>query len=485
MSTSGSTLRPVPGLVAIVGFLVGVEFASGVLQGYYTPIFPQIATHLSIHEGDVNWFEAAQLIFSALCIPLLARLGDLSGHKKVLVWSTLVTAVGSWGLAFAPGFWTFLIAWALQGAYVVWLPMEIAIIHRRTRDSGRQELLTRRGAAVLVGALELAVIIGALASGLLVKSMGMNLVLAIPAVVVTAALFLIIFGIEQVPGESTGGIDWPGLGLITAVLCLVMGGLVFLRLDGVGTPRGWALIIIGLLGLYPFVRHQLGQTEPIIDIKLLRSPKQWPVQLTAFLFGVPILGGQIPLSTFVQADPAARGYGLGAEPSFVSTLIGLYVITLAIGAFTLPLTTRLFGGVRRTLVIACLLVGLGYAMWLPMHTHVWQAMLNMAIAGIGSGALVAALPAAAAAAAPSHRTGIATGLTNGTKTVGGAIASAIFAIALTATGSLAATGEKVAPLSGYLTVWAVCSGAAILAAVALMAAPAHAFSDKPIDDVVR
>ncbi|HNN48157.1 MAG TPA: MFS transporter, partial [Marmoricola sp.] len=408
MSSAQSTIRPVPGLVAIVGFLVAVEFASGILQGYYTPIYPQIATHLSIHEGDVNWFEAAQLIFSALCIPLLARLGDLVGHKQVLVWSTAMTALGSWGLAFAPGFWTFLIAWALQGAYVVWLPMEIAIIHRRTRDSGRQELLTRRGAAVLVGALELAVIIGALASGMLVGHLGMNLILAIPAVVVTCVLFLIIFGIEQAPGESSGGIDWSGLGLITAVLCLVMAGLVLLRLDGVDSIRGWGLIVIGLLGLYPFIRHQLARTEPILDVRLLRSAKQWPVQLTAFLFGVPVLGGQIPLSTFVQADPEVRGYGLGAEPSFMSTLIGLYVVSLAVGAFTLPLTTRLFGGVRRTLVIASLMVGIGYAMWLPMHEHVWQALLNMGIAGLGSGALVAALPAAAAAAAPPERTGIAT-----------------------------------------------------------------------------
>ena len=101
----GTNIRPVPGLIAIVGFLVGVEFA-----GYYTPIYPQLAKHLAIHEGDINWFEAAQLIFSALCIPLLARLGDLVGHKKVLLLSTAVTAAGSWLLAFAPGFWSFLIA---------------------------------------------------------------------------------------------------------------------------------------------------------------------------------------------------------------------------------------------------------------------------------------------------------------------------------------------------------------------------------------
>ena len=87
----------------------------------------------------------------------------------MLLLSTLVTALGSWILAFAPSFTTFLIGFALQGAYVVWLPMEVAIIHRRTADTGRQGLLTRRSAAVLVAALELAVIIGALTSGALVE----------------------------------------------------------------------------------------------------------------------------------------------------------------------------------------------------------------------------------------------------------------------------------------------------------------------------
>lgn len=393
----------VHGLAAIVGFLVCVEIASGVLQGYYTPIFPQIADHLSISEGDVNWFEAAQLIVSALCVPFLARLGDLIGHKKVLLISTAVTALGSWMLAFAPSFSTFLIGWALQGAYVVWLPLEIAIIHRRTRDSGRQELLTRRGAAVLVGALELAVIIGALTSGLLVDLMDMNLLLALPAVVVTAVLLLIWVGIEDVPGESSGGIDWTGLGLVTIALGLVMGGLVLVRLQGAASLLPWAVIIAGLAAFVPFVKYEAAHEEPIIDVQLFSSSKQWPVQLTAFLFGIPVLGGQIPLSTFAQADPAVRGYGLGAASAFVSTLIGIYVITLAIGAFTLPLTTRLLG-VRRALIVACCLVGLGYLLWLPFHDTTGQALINMGISGLGSGALVAALPAAAAAAAPAERT---------------------------------------------------------------------------------
>lgn len=468
----------VRGLAAIVGFLVCVEIASGVLQGFYTPIYSDIADHLGILDADVNWFEAAQLIVSALVVPPLARLGDLVGHKKVLLLSTAVTALGSWILAFAPSFTTFLIGFAIQGAYVVWLPLEVAIIHRRTAGTGRQNLLTRRAAGVLVGALELAVIIGALTSGALVEATSMSFLLALPAIVVTVVFFVIWFGIEDAPGTSTGGFDVVGLALLTASICLMMGGLIAIRLDGPGSLLAWGLIVLGLVSLVPFVRYELAQEEPIVDVRLMSAAGQWPVQLTAFLFGMSILGAQIPLSTFARTDPDVAGYGLGTSADFVATLIGIYVIFLAIGAFTLPLTTRLFGP-RNALIVSTLLVALGYALWLPFHDQTWQALLNMAVAGLGSGALVASLPAMAAAAAPPERTGFATGMTNATKTIGGAFASAVFAIALSATGSLDNLEEGHAPLSGYLTVWAVCAVAALLAAVALLMLPKH-IAEEPV-----
>ena len=171
---TGARTSVVPGLATVVGFLVCVEIASGILQGYYTPIFSDIADHLSIRDADVNWFEAAQLVVSALVVPLLARLGDLVGHRQVLLLSTAITALASWAVAFAPTFSTFLVAWAIQGFYVVWLPLEVSIVHRRTAGTGQQTRLTRRGAALLVAALELGVIAGALTSGALVESVGMT-----------------------------------------------------------------------------------------------------------------------------------------------------------------------------------------------------------------------------------------------------------------------------------------------------------------------
>ena len=52
----------------------------------------------------------------------------------------------------------------------------------------------------------------------------------------------------------------------------------------------------------------------IVDVRLLLTPGQWPVQLTAFLFGMSVLGAQIPLSTFARTDPDVAGEML--QPSF-------------------------------------------------------------------------------------------------------------------------------------------------------------------------
>lgn len=475
MSSPTVTSR-IPGLWTVLGFLVLVELASGVLQGFYTPIFPQIADHLSIQAASVNWFEAAQLVVSALVVPVLARLGDLHGHRTVLLWSAIITAAASWGVAFAPSFGTFLVAWALQGFFTVWLPLEISIIHRRTAESGEQQRLTRRSAAILVVFLELGVIGAALTSGVLVERIGMTGLLMIPAVVVTLAAVFIAFGVSDPPVVGRGRVDWGGFGLVTAAIAVTMGGLILIRLDGPTSLLAWTVIVAGVVAFVPFVRYEAAHPDPLIDVRLMATPGQWPVQLTAALFGMSVLGAQIPLSTFAQTDPAVTGYGLGASASFVSTLIAVYVVSLVIGAGLLPLAARVLGP-REALVAATLLVALGYGLWIPFHESTLVAMVNMAIAGVGSGALVAALPAAAAATAPADRTGFVTGMTNTTKTLGGAVASAIFAIALSATGSIDTEGAVSAPLSGYLVVWGVCAGSALLAAVCLLMVPRAAFAD--------
>ena len=109
-----------------------------------------------------------------------------------------------------------------------------------------------------------------------------------------------------------------------------MAGLITIRLQGADSLLAWVLIALGLASLVA-VRHLrvAAARNRSSTSGCSRAALQWPVQLTAFLFGMSVLGAQIPLSTFARTDPEVAGYGLGADASFVSTLIGVYVVFLA------------------------------------------------------------------------------------------------------------------------------------------------------------
>jgi MFS family permease len=467
-------------VAGVVGFLVIVEFTSGVLQGYYTPLLSDIARYLQIHDADVNWFEGGQLLLSALVVPALAKLGDMVGHKRILLVSTAITAVAAIAVAFAPNFWLFLLAWSFMGFYVVWLPLEVALIYGRSRALGNAAALTRKAAGFLVAGLELGAIVGALSAGRIGEALAGHLwiILLVPAIAVSACFFVILFGVKESPDLTGGRLDRGGLMLVTIALLALTSGLFFMRVTGPGSWLPWTAILVGVALFVPFVRYELKQDDPLIDIRMFRQSAMWPVQVTALLFGVSVLGAQAPLSTFARTDHATYGYGLSASTGQVSILIGLYVITLVIGALLFPLIARA-ATPRVVLIGAALLVAVGYLLFVPFHDTLAELLVNVSIAGLGSGALVAALPSAAAAIAPRGQTAVATGLTNSTKTLGGAFASCVFGIALLSYVTTSAGTEGTAgSLAGYYVVWLVC-GVTALVAAALLAffVPKRAFSD--------
>jgi MFS family permease len=476
----GSALGVTAGLI---GWFIVVELVSGILQGYYVPLFSDIVVHLGIRDADVNWFEAGQLLLSALVLPILAKLGDMFGHKKILLISALLTAGASWGLVFADSFWTFLIAWSLQGFYVVWLPLEIALVFERGRRRSHGVSQTRRAAGLLVVGLQAGAIAGALAAGRLFAASGedLRLTLMVPAIAVTLVSLVIWLGVpesEPVPGRR---LDLGGFAILAFALLLVTGGLSFLRVpDGPGPGVVVALVLAGAVVFAVFVWYELRQSDPAVDIRVLARPQMWPVQATAFLVGISLLGAQGPLATYAGTD-SALGYGLGLDATDRSNVIGVYLVSLIAGAVAFAVTSRR-ANPRIVLIGAAVLVGVGYTLFVPLHRELWQVLLNLSIAGIGSGALVGAMPAAAAAAAPRGQTGVASALTNTTKTIGGTFASAVFGVVLAGSAG-AAVAATAAPLVGYLTVWIVCAAGGFLAAALLLFVPKVAFADSAPETV--
>ena len=466
----------------LVGFLVFVEFTSGVLQGYYIPLLTDVARHLGIHDADVNWLEAAQLMLSAIAVPIFAKLGDLHGHRRMLLVSAAIVAASTIVLAFARDFPVFLVAWALQGVFSAWLPLQVALIFNRSRRLADPAAQTRRATGLIVAALQLGAIVGALGGGQVGSAFADQfwLVLLVPGFLVLGVCAVVALRVPESEDREAGTVDATGAALLSVVLLVITGGLTFVRLNGAGALWPWLVTVLGLLLVVPFVRYELGREDPLVDFRVLRSPSMWPVQLTAGLFGVSVLGAQGPLSTFARTDPDVYGYGLGLSTSMVSIVIGGYVISMLLSASQFSRISQRTSP-RTTLIGAATLTGAGYLLLVPFHGSLAQVLVSMVVAGLGSGALVAALPAAAAAAAPAGRTGVATGLTNTSKVLGGSFASAAFAVALASGTPVLVDGAEgtAGSLSGYVTVWVVCGVTALAAAVALVFVPRLAFSDAP------
>jgi MFS family permease len=305
----------------------------------------------------------------------------------------------------------------------------------------------------------------------------------VPAIAVTLVFFAIFFGVPESTPAPGRTLDGRGFAIFTLGLLCVTGGLVFLRADGLGAWWAYLIMIAGILVFVPWTRFELRQKDPAIDIRVFRQPSMWPVQITTGLVGISLLGAQVPLSNFAGADPRS-GVGLGLSSGQRSIVIGVYLVSLIIGAVLLPLLSRRIAP-RVALIVATFFVAAGYLAFLPFHANLAETLINMIVAGLGSGALVGALPSAAAAAAPPGQTGVATALTNTTKTIGGSFASAIFAIVLTLT-QIQFLGRTVSSLSGYLLVFTICGVGALLAAILLFVVPKVAFSDAAvIDEPVR
>src|SRR5690554_3288343 len=224
-SIVANALRGKAGAVtaALIGYLFFVEIVSGILQGYYVPLIPDLVNHLNLdNDADFNIFEGAQLLLSAIVVPILAKLGDMYGHKRILLVSTVLTAGATWWLAFAPDFTTFLLAWTLQGFYVVWLPLEIALIFDKGRRSGHAPSATRKAAAFLIVGLEAGAIIGALGGSRVFEAFGgaaaldasVPPTLMVPAVAVTLVFFVILFGVPESEPLPDRTLDWQGFSIL-------------------------------------------------------------------------------------------------------------------------------------------------------------------------------------------------------------------------------------------------------------------------------
>jgi DHA2 family methylenomycin A resistance protein-like MFS transporter len=272
-----------------------------------------------------------------------------------------------------------------------------------------------------------------------------------------AALFLL----ARAARSPRRTVPFDAVGQSAAVLAMgaLTYGVIEAGADGFTTPRVLVALTLAVVALAVFVTAQARGEHPMVPLDLLRTRTMVIAAGTGFAFVAGFYGMVFVYSLYLQQE---RGLS-----SFATGLVFLPMTVLS-GFVSLP-TARLAErfGPRVPIVGGMLLMGAALAVLsaLPASAPVWLLAAVMIPVGICGPLAMQPTTAVLLESVPAHRTGVASGVFNTSRQLGGALAVAVF-------GTLVADRARVLPgLRESLAIAAALAFAAAGASLLLEPAP--------------
>ncbi|WP_406289930.1 MFS transporter [Embleya sp. NBC_00896] len=407
-------------LVLIMGALT-----YSLLQSMLAPALPQIQTEIGATADATSWLMTGYLLCASVTTPILGRLGDMYGKKRLFVFTIAMLAVGSLVCALADSVGLMIIGRVIQGFGGAVFPLSFGIV----RDEFPPE--RRAGAIGLMSAIMgIGGGIGIVVTGPIMDHLSYHWLFWIPMIVCAVTATASWFLIPDSPVRVKTRIHWLGgallsLGLVGVLLALSKG-----ESWGWGSTRIVGLFVAGLLFLGLWVFAESRAAEPLVDMRVMRLRGVWATNLGGLLVGFSMMAGMLLVPRFLQM-PESTGYGFGTSV----TVSGLYVLPqafamLLIGPMAGVIDKRF--GSKMAMVAGCVLMAAGFTFLAIAHTSGWHILAALFVFGIGMGLAMSAMANLIVGSVPVEQTGIATGINTIARTVGMSCASAISTTLLTA-----------------------------------------------------
>ncbi|BBH70034.1 MFS transporter [Actinoplanes sp. OR16] len=446
------------GLLVLYLALGGLAFAC--LQSLVSPALSTIGHELGASTADTSWVVTAYLLSASVLTPILGRLGDMIGKRKVLIGVLAALAAGTLVAALAPNLTVLIVARVLQGASGAILPLSLGMV--------RDELPRKRvpGMVAVLSAISgIGAGIGIVAAGPIVEHLSWHWLFWLPLALVVIALFGAFFGMKESPVRTPGKLDWIGAIVLSIALVGLLMGISKGQTWGWDDAKTIGLLAVGVVGLLAFVLIELRVPEALVDIRLMRNRAVWATDLVALVMGFAMFGAFLVIPMLLQL-PSALGYGFGKPVS----QIGLYLLPTVIGLIVFGVVAgvlvRKFGP-KPPMVLGATLVTVAFAIPAIAHDQIWHLLLSGSLTGAGIGLSFAAMSNAIIEAVPATQTGQATSVNAIARTIGSSIGTAVIAAIISA---------KVSPQGiptddAFTIAFWTCSGIAVLAIVAALLVP--------------
>ena len=429
--------------------------AFALLQSLVIPVLTTVQHQLHTTQSTATWVLTAYLLSASIMTPILGRLGDMIGKKRVFVATLVALAIGSLLAAVAPSIGVLIVARVIQGIAGGMLPVAFGII----RDEFPAEKVA--GAVGSIAALTaVGASLGIVLAGPIVDVLGYHWLFWLPLILTVIAAVSAVLVVPESPVRSPGRISWLPALLLSAWLVALLVALSEAPEWGWGSSRAIGLLAGAVVLAAGWVIAELRAATPLIDMKMMRRTAVWTNNLVALLIGVGMYATFAFLPEFVQT-PTQAGYGFGASITRSGLMLLPSAVTMfAVGIFAGRLTRQVGG---KVLVMAgCLIGAMAMAILAFAHAQEWEIFLSSAIMGVGFGLAFSAMSALIVAAVPAGQTGVASGMNANIRTIGGSIGAAVMASIVTSQLEPSGLPRE----SGYTTGFAVMAAGLVLAALA-------------------
>lgn len=456
-------------LIAVLGF-AGTVFA--MMQSLVIPALPRIQASLGTSADGAAWISTAYLLSASILTPIIGRLGEVAGKKRMMLASLATFAVGTLVCAVAGNLGELVAGRVIQGAAGGIYPLAFAII----RDRLPRERVPW-GIGLVSSLLGIGGGLGLVLPGPIMTRLSYQWLFWLALIVIAAALVLAArcipadgpaeAGAEaEARARAGAGIPWGSCLLMAVGLSAVLTAVSESAAWHWGSVRTLGLLAAGGAALLAWGRAEARSSSPLVDMSLMRLRGVWPANAAALLIGVGMYASFLIIPELVQA-PARFGYGFGASV----TGAGLFMFPTAAAQLLLgPASGLLNRGVspRAQLIAGQLSCAAGFAGLALWHSSAWQVYAATSVLGAGFWLCLVALPNQVVAAVPAARTGSATAVNTVVRNVGGALGAQLAAAIIV---SSAPAGTGVPAASGYIGALILCAAATCAGTLVACAAP--------------
>ncbi|MFE6174501.1 MFS transporter [Streptomyces sp. NPDC056464] len=372
---------------------------------------PQMTDSLDASFSALQWVVDIYVLVLAALLMALGSLSDLAGARRVYLAGLAVFALSSLACGLAGSSEVLIAARGVQGlgaAAMFATNTALLASHYQGRD---------RGVAFgMWGAVNgAAAAAGPILGGLLTEHLDWRWIFLVNLPVAAIALYIGGRHLAASATRADRSIDLPGTIGFTFVATLLIFGLLHAGEDGWGDGTTLALFGGSALALVLFILVERGRRDPMLDLRLMRTPSFATLMAGAVVFSAAAFANLVFVSVWAQSvlgfSPVKAGLILMPFSGMSFLAAGLAGRFLA----NVPPQYPIGGGL--------LLIGAGSFLEMSLTgTSGWTALLaGFLVAGVGVGIASPVLASAALAAAPPDRMGMAGGAANTFRQLGFAL----------------------------------------------------------------